>query len=89
MKKLINLWSFLCMLLCWVAFIIVSITSIRMVNPHYIIMAAAALVFVFSIMGLGDVKTWRTITRSISSIVGCLLLLFIEVWVLIIGHLLS
>ena len=85
----INLWSFTIMLLCWVAFFSELSQLAIPINPHYIILSASIIVFIFSVVGLGGTTGWRSATLSITSILGSIALFLTESWVVFIGRLLS
>jgi hypothetical protein len=85
----IDQWSFIFMLFCWVAFFLVPSLSTIPINPHYIILCATIIVFIFSLVGLGGVTDWRTASQSTIAILGSIVLVLIESWVLLIGRLLS
>lgn len=82
----INIWSFIFMLLCWVAFF--SGLS-QVFDPHYMILVVSIVVFILSVVGLGGVIGWKTALLAIISIIGSIALVVLELWVIFIGRLLS
>ncbi|CAH1232610.1 hypothetical protein PAECIP111891_07056 [Paenibacillus allorhizoplanae] len=85
----INLWSFILMLFCWIAFFLVQPVSAVPFNPHYIILSATIIVLIISVVGLGGISDWRTATQSTIAIFGSIALCLIESWVVFIGRLLT
>lgn len=83
----LNLWSMILMLFCWVA-IFIPLPSIPF-NRHYAILSTSIIVFFLSVMGLGGIKSWRTVAQSTIAIIGSFVLVLFESWVVFVGSLLS
>ncbi|ANE45322.1 hypothetical protein SY83_02105 [Paenibacillus swuensis] len=86
MIRKINLWSFLLMFVCWVLFFFSVSEFFLPFNQHYLVLGFTIIVFMFSVIGLGDVTNGKKALRSTLTIAGTLTLIFVEAGVLVLAN---
>ncbi|CAH1206285.1 hypothetical protein PAECIP111893_02503 [Paenibacillus plantiphilus] len=94
MKRRINLWSFVYVLVCSGLFFLLSITSfftlmkrLLGVNPYDILLALSACSFIFGAFGFVGVSDWKTTLRSVTTVVIGLLLTVVLSFIVFMGKL--
>lgn len=85
-KQRINLWSFILTFVCWVLFLLTATTPL---NIHSIVLILAIIIFITSFVGLGGMSNWISLLRSFLSLIGCALLIIIEMVVIFFGELMN
>lgn len=92
----INKWSFIGALICIPLFLFTIFTpalfkffQMTGAHPLHIIFGVTLLVFVLNFIGLKDVSEWKSMTRSITSLILTGVLMVVIGYIVIVGSLLS
>lgn len=92
----INVWSFIAALLCIPLFLFTIFTPaifklFQMMGTHplHIVFGVTLIVFLLSLVGLKDVSEWKSMTRSMVSIILTALLMVVIGFIMIVGSLLG
>ncbi len=93
MKKTINVWSFIFSFICLVLYLIISpgtiVTNVIGVHRLGIVLIITTITFVFGMIGFSGVHDWKSMIRSIITIVITLGLSIFLSFVIFFGSLLS
>jgi len=96
-KITINSFSFILALICIPLFLIVTssanfksdFTEIVGTHPLNIILGIALIAFVLGVVGLKDIREWRSMARSVFTIIFTLCFSGVLIFIIFIGSLLS
>lgn len=92
----VNVWSFIAALLCIPLFLLTIFTpaifklfQMTGAHPLHIVFGVILIVFVLGLIGLKDVREWKSMARSMASLILTGLLMVIIGFIVIVGSLLS
>ncbi|WP_035668603.1 hypothetical protein [Halalkalibacter akibai] len=93
MKKKINIWAFICSIICIVLFFLVSLSgpidySILGTHPLNLVLYITLIIFFFGVLGFSGIEGWRGMARSVATIILTLGLSVFLTFVIFFGNLL-
>ncbi len=93
MKKF-NIWSFVLSIICVVLFYLVSFSGFRInsifgAHPLHILLYLTLITFVFGLIGFSGVRDWKSIVRSLSTVILTLGLSLVLIVIIFFGSLLT
>ncbi|MCA1319575.1 hypothetical protein LC085_06580 [Bacillus tianshenii] len=92
MKENINIWSFICSIICVFLFYTASTSgsiTVIGIHPFYLTLSFTLITFVFGVIGFGGIQDWKGMTRSIATMMLTLGLSAYVTFILFVGSFLG